>query len=381
MSVSTPRPRRGFTMIELLVVIAIIGVLIGLVVPAVQAAREAARRAQCSNNLKQIGIALYNYHDAHTVFPPGRMTPDVIKGRIVQNGYDDYDAASLAKPGTWTGYFSVHCHLLSFLEQDPTYHALNFNAPHVARLFTVGTGPSAQVIRSVNFTAVTLAQATFLCPSDPSSSDGGRGENNYRVNFGGSTPYAGGQRRGDNTVLAGVTLGNGAFTIGRALGAPAFRDGLSHTVLGAERSKGSGTDGPPTHQDTIYVPERRIPIDVDSLFAACREPRTRYHFTAHGRFLPEADYSNGWAFGWYVATLYNHVAPPNWTGYDCGVGSSVMDVPSEHGIVSARSFHPGGVNALFGDGSVRFVKDTINLQTWRALGTRNGREMVGSDDN
>ncbi|HEX8203267.1 MAG TPA: DUF1559 domain-containing protein, partial [Isosphaeraceae bacterium] len=272
MGASPPRRRRGFTLIELLVVVAILGVVVALVIPAAQAAREAARRARCANNLKQFGLALHNYHDAHAAFPPGRMTPDVIKGGVVQNGYDDYDAAGLAKTGTWTGYFSVHCHLLSFLEQDPAYHALNFRAPHVARLFTVGTGPSARVIRSVNYTAVTLAQATFLCPSDPNTADGGRGENNVRVNFGGSTPYAGGQRRGDNTVLGGVTSGNGAFTIGRAWNASAFRDGLGQTVVGAERSKGRGGDGPLTHQDTIYVPERRIPINVDSLFAACRQP-------------------------------------------------------------------------------------------------------------
>jgi prepilin-type processing-associated H-X9-DG protein len=82
---------------------------------------------------------------------------------------------------------------------------------------------------------------------------------------------------------------------------------------------------------------------------------------------------------WYSATMYNHVAPPNWRGWDCGVGSSIIDVPSEHAIVSARSSHPGGANVLLGDGSVRFVKETIGIETWRALGTRRGGEVISAD--
>jgi prepilin-type N-terminal cleavage/methylation domain-containing protein/prepilin-type processing-associated H-X9-DG protein len=377
---SPPRPRRALTLIELLVVVAIIGALMALVLPAVQAAREAARRAQCTSNLAQMGLALHNYNAAHGVFPPGRLIPDFIKGRVVQDVYTDYNAADAAAPGTWTGYFSVHCHLLNFMDQVPVYQAMNFAAPHTARVYAPGTGATTREVRNVNFTAITLAQGVFLCPSDPNTTPGGRGENNYRVNFGGSTPYAGGQKRPNNAVLGGVTQGNGAFTIGRALGASAFRDGLGLTVMGAERAKGSGREDVSTRQDTIYVPARRVPIDVDSLFAACLKARPFFRFEANGRFLPGSDFANGWAFGWYAATLYNHVAPPNWEGHDCGVGSSVMDVPSEHGIVSARSVHPGGVNALMGDGSVRFVKDTISLPTWRALGTRNGGEIVGAAD-
>jgi prepilin-type processing-associated H-X9-DG protein len=77
--------------------------------------------------------------------------------------------------------------------------------------------------------------------------------------------------------------------------------------------------------------------------------------------------------------MYNHVAPPNWKGFDCGLGSSIVDVPSEHAVMSARSAHPGGANVLFGDGSVKFVKDSIDLRTWRAIGSRAGGETVSAD--
>jgi prepilin-type processing-associated H-X9-DG protein len=90
-------------------------------------------------------------------------------------------------------------------------------------------------------------------------------------------------------------------------------------------------------------------------------------------------FSDGWGYAWYISTLYNHVASPNWVGRDCGVGSSLMDAPGEHAIVSARSQHPGGVNVLLADGSVKFVKSSISVVTWRALGTRNGGEVISAD--
>ena len=90
-------------------------------------------------------------------------------------------------------------------------------------------------------------------------------------------------------------------------------------------------------------------------------------------------FSDGWGYAWYISTLYNHVAPPNWLGYDCGLGSSLMDAPREHAIVSARSFHPGGANVLMGDGSVKFVKNTVSIPTWWALGSRSGNEVISSD--
>src|SRR3954466_11624767 len=140
--------RHGFTLIELLVVIAIIAVLIALLLPAVQAAREAARRAQCINNLKQIGIGLHNYHTANDVFPPGASMAygNVPGGPDALNNWNNWSANAL---------------MLSYLEQGNIYNAINFN---IAALF-----PGYFLLTSANTTMYDTRIASFLCPSDPES--------------------------------------------------------------------------------------------------------------------------------------------------------------------------------------------------------------------
>jgi prepilin-type processing-associated H-X9-DG protein/prepilin-type N-terminal cleavage/methylation domain-containing protein len=394
-----PQRSVGFTLIELLVVIAIIAVLISLLLPAVQSAREAARRAQCVNNLKQIGLGLHNYHSTHNVFPPGRLNPDgLIAGAPALGGnYTNYNWSDTPSPGMWTGYWSVHTHILNYMEQVNAYNAMNFSFPNQARVYVNGTGASSNPIpMNVNFTAFVLAQSTFLCPSDPNLTGGGIGENNYRANFGGNTPYAGGQIRPNNTV-GGISGGTGAFTIGPGLAIATFTDGTSNTAAFAERTKGSGINNDNVtvgqnrvkRNDNIFVPNGILQlqnafVDTEALFAACLNPSPgAFVFTGQGRFSVgndvSRDFSDGWPYSWYISTLYNHVAPPNWRGWDCGVGSSIMDVPSEHGIVSARSEHPGGANVLFADGSVKFVKDSVSVEAWRAIGSRAGGEVVSAD--
>lgn len=379
---------RGFTLIELLVVIAILGLLIALLLPAIQAAREAARRAQCTNNLKQIGVALHNYLANRGSFPPGRLAPDWAEGGVPVSGfYSNYNGVDgNPGPGVWTGYYSVHCQILAELEQSSAANALNFQAPNTARMYAQGTSRTTRTVLNVNFTAFALAQRVFLCPSDPNTTAGGLSENNYRYNFGGSTTHQGSLSWYDNNALDAP--GNGAFTIGRGLSAADIRDGLSSTIFFAERDKGSGRDldnQPPTQNDMVVSPARQFsgPVDPDLQRAACSSPAAGlvndFNFADSGRFPPGSDFSNGWPFAWYFATLYNHVAPPNWKGHDCGVSSALADVPGEHAIVSARSSHPGGVSSLFGDGSVRFVRDSVNLAVWQALGTRNGGEVIDAE--
>ncbi len=401
-----PTPRSGFTLIELLVVIAIIGILIGLLLPAVQAAREAARRAQCVNNLKQIGIALHNYHSAANAFPPGRMTPDIyLNGYFgttgTQTNYTNYTILETYAKGGWSGDISVHCHILNSLEQVPAYNAMNFARANVARI-TTGAGGPRPTIFAPNYTAYALAMSTFLCPSDSNTSDQGISENNYRYNFGGSTVSAGAQSTSAQTS-APTIRDNGAFTIGPALTSAQISDGLSNTVFFSERSKGSGKfDGAAASANLITINDM-IETDrgayagyasavppADDALNYCRMANQNvaaniaFVFGKHGRYTPElndggADYSNGWPFAWYMATLYNHAAPPNWNNIDCGIGYNLTDTPGENAIVSARSHHPGGVNALFGDGSVRFLKDSIALSVWRGIGSRNGGEVVSAD--
>ncbi len=377
---STPaKAKRGFTLIELLVVIAIIAVLIALLLPAVQSAREAARRTQCVNNMKQIGLGLHNYHSTYNCFPPGRMTPDYVLNGNIQTSYTNYNGGDAGTPGTWMGTYSVHCHILNYMEQTAAYNAMNFSAPNSARLMTGG----GKVVNSANYTAFALAQSTFLCPSDPYTTGGGVSENNYRYNFGGSTPYAGATSNTAQTDTTGVAAGNGAFTIGPGISIAGITDGTSNTSAFAERTKGTGATfpTPPGPSDHVTWANRASGlVNIDNLFRDCATFRSdSFNFYAPGRFLPNTDFSDGWPFAWYMSSMYNHVAPPNWKGQDCGTFSSIPDTPGEHAIVSARSLHPGGVNSLLADGSVRFVKDSVNVQTWRALGTRNGGEVISAD--
>ncbi len=365
----------GFTLVELLVVIAIIGVLVALLLPAVQAAREAARRTQCVNNLKQMGLGAANYESARGRFPPGRLLPDWTDASGDSRGGSSYNGVQITDK---TGFYSVHIWLLPYMEANNVYNLINFNVAQVKKMTNV---PS--IGDNPNLAAYSTAQGLFICPSDANTGQV-ISENNYRSNFGGSTPAAGGN--GNQDILLGrawSVAGNGAFTIGRkGLKAGEYTDGLSNTAFFSERVKGSGLS--PTDFPTL-AEMRRLDsglvetVPVPRLLENCTAQALKaelHNFGASGRYI--GDWSNGWPFAGYDSTQYNHAAPPNWGTVDCGV-SFIPDRPNEHAIVAARSDHPGSVVVAFGDGHTAIVSDSVDIEVWRAIGSRNGEEVVALD--
>ena len=384
------RHARGFTLVELLVVIAIIGVLVALLLPAVQAAREAARRTQCVNNIKQMALGAANYESAKRYFPPGRMRPD----RETSNGTTWTEGSPASSypnitPSTTERFnnFSVHIWLLPYIEASNIYNMIDFKIGQFKKM-TEGTK------KNPHYQAYATAAGLFICPSDANTGVI-ISENNYRSNLGGSTPFAG-FSAGDATFDPNNPLkyskdgfppgGNGAFSYGRqGLKVKDFTDGLSKTAFFSERTKGSGAaaGGPLTKYDVIGMGRGNdvSNLNVEELYNACATVTTPSGdvFYGAGRWLPGEDWSNGWPFAGYDASQYNHVAPPNWSGIDCGSNSYIADAANEHAIITARSEHNGSVVVGFGDGHTAIVADSVDLPVWRALGTRNGEETVASD--
>ncbi len=328
--------RKAFTLIELLVVIAIIAVLIALLLPAVQAAREAARRAQCVNNMKQLGIAAHNHHDIN-----GRLPYGINEALYaIQNKDATIDAASPFGPN-WAIY------LLPYMEQQNLYNSCN-----------VGSypGPNASFTASKTFsnfdlswratTVIGAVLSTLLCPTDKGSAqpysdpagiappDKNWARGNYAANngttdadhtvggqdYGGHSNYYGGK-----TATWGDGPKKGMMGINYGLNFASVLDGLSNTVMFNE-----------------------VRIGVTS-----------------------ADHRGTWALGcaafWYP-------------GIGSGTGMGCINDPGAvNAAAQARSLHPGGVNATFGDGSVKFIKNTINQQVWNALLVPNEGRIVSAD--
>ena len=335
------RNRRGFTLIELLVVIAIIGVLIALLLPAVQSARESARRAQCSNNLKQIGIALHSYDGTWNCFPVGFLypKPNQVPPEIPALHY------------RW----SVLAQLTPYLEQTVVFNALNMDWPLLAGGGgAYGVGP--WTFFPANQTCREVVINSFLCPSDGRDRvDPASGPSNYMFSTGS------GGNGGDATDSDGV------FILGRPQSIASITDGSSGTIAGSEQLLGlaPGDQASPT------------PLPSDPRRAIARSaslPLTPESCAAAGRGW-RLDNGNGWYDGDYRSTIYNHFLAPNAREYDC-LGPFVPHNPAWR---AARSNHPGGVDALFCDGHVQFLKDSTNLPIWRSLATRASGEVISGD--
>ena len=325
--------RRGFTLIELLVVIAIIGVLIALLLPAVQAAREAARRSQCSNNLKQIGLALHNYHSALNTFPMGAS----LNGTT--NTWQDWSAIAL---------------LLPFMEQQPLYSSINF-----------AFGP--QVNLTPNTTAYNTVINTLLCPSDGNA--GKVNTNNYHASvgtttFGHDAPYSTGMfAMQNNYSTADITDGT-STTI-------AFAEALvgDQITAGPRRANGTGPTSSSSAANQIDISGMMSALLSD--LQSCNQAfTTTYNANDRGY---------RWGDGRMGHSLFNTVVPPNGSGgkypwNNCRVDCCAQ--ASESHYTNATSNHANSVNVLMGDGSVKNIRSTILMQTWWALGTRSNNEVI-----
>jgi prepilin-type N-terminal cleavage/methylation domain-containing protein/prepilin-type processing-associated H-X9-DG protein len=339
------RLSRGFTLIELLVVIAIIAILIALLLPAVQQAREAARRSQCKNNLKQIGLALHNYHDVYNMFPKARCT--------VQSAAQA--TASSGNPAGWWAR-SAWTAILPYLDQATIYNNWNFNYNY--------DSSQNSAMRHKRIPA-------FRCPSDKTPPGNYPGVN-----------YAGCAGSRVNLWGGGATgVGIGVINQAMETNLRDILDGSSNVVMVSEVLTGDLSAGSLSDTDVVRVDstpsfssqEMPSPGDIESAGA---NDCTAAIDTA----TSQSSNSNSgidWSSPYPSQSLYSNAAPPNWHYRTCAFGSSYGLCADRNGIFPARSRHTGGVQATMADGSVRFVGDNVDLVTWQRAGARQDGQLLG----
>ena len=339
------REKPGFTLIEVMVTLSIIAVIAAFLLPAVQSAREASRRLGCVNHLKQIGLALQSYQSAYQYFP-GVDTP-----------------TAFARGGVVSAHsYSPLARLLAELGEGPMYNASN--------LTSGATLPSSLW---ANLTVMSLSVNLFVCPSDIEPHVPGYGRVTYRFNVG-PGPW-------DAPAPLKQAAWEGPFTTHRFYQPAAFTDGLSQTIAASERLQGNWSKGVWSPGDYVLTGVgdsymARIPnlLTIDWVVSVC---------TTATEDLPiETRSGESWFLSGFHFTEYNHCATPNAAIRDCSLYSFSEGIrwrTLHEGVFTARSHHPGGVNTLLMDGSVRFVSDGVNLAVWRALATRAMGDIVSSD--
>jgi prepilin-type N-terminal cleavage/methylation domain-containing protein/prepilin-type processing-associated H-X9-DG protein len=339
--------RFAFTLIELLVVLAIIAILVALLVPGIQKVRESAARIQCANNLKQIGLALHGYMDTNRALPP--------------NGIYAFTGAKVVQVSPW----SALSRILPFVEQETLFRGIDFNVPY-----------------SMQPAITSQRVATFICPSDPN--DRGSGVDpvfgnknwtlNYAVNLG---TWAVALKAPDMTIQ----LGDGAFSPNHGYTPRDFTDGLSNTLALSEvKSYTARVAGAP---NTVTFSLLQEPP------SASEDINNSPPFGLAGLGLADFDPTRvthaEWVDGKVHETGFTTAFAPN-TVVPYSDGSATYDVDfisatetslgDTYAAVTSRSYHSGTVNVLFMDGSVRSVNNSVPAATWRALGTRDGNEVV-----
>jgi prepilin-type processing-associated H-X9-DG protein len=323
------------------VVIAVIGLLVAMLLPAVQAAREAARRSQCANNLKQLSLAVQGYSDVNGVLPPAAATG-----------------------AEWSNNFSMKARLLPYLEQASLFDSMNMSYFQEA---------------AQNATNLTTMVDTFLCPSDTNVPCGtsdvvGAGirqvaYTSYPNNLG-TTPANNGGRYDGPAYFMGAGTVPSVAGLSTTITLAAITDGTSGTAIWSEMIRGkNGTTTPGPNQ--VYVmamppPATSVYVPLTTYMNACEAATTLAGFDHKGQIWGTDFAAQGGG--------YSHIMTPNRKA--CLFQGETQPVEWKTVCVGASSFHPGGVNVGFLDGSVRFVKDGVALRTWWAIATRAGGEVI-----
>lgn len=340
------RRPRGFTLVELLVVIAIIGILVALLLPAVQAAREAARRMQCQNNLKQIVLAMHNYHDVHKVFP-------------INVAWSPRD--------TFHGAFSDRVALLPFLEQQPNYDNTNHHAePFDSGGWNGGGGNPNRLVQSIRL-------PVFNCPSQNIVLFNGQSNFTYAANHGTSHLSHG----PGNAIMTNNGLHNGIASFfgphpnhwvrsDRPVGMHSILDGSSNTAAYSEFVMDHPTD--PKNQGHCWSSGN----NTAEMRQSCLTNTPLYRDCGNGGRHEMRGRAWAWSF-MGVGSVYNHTMKPNEKGCH-----SYTDDWGGSNLFHASSRHKSGVNVAMADGSVQYVTESVELPIWWAMGTRDGGEPLAS---